>query len=268
MSSALSLNTKLSYLLISGASRGIGRAMTVLFSKKLAPGSKIVIAARDSGKLENVKAEILQGNPKIQVVSHAIDLGGCSREELGQLVDCQNGDFEQGIIVHNVGTTGDVSKKAKECNDLSEWEDNFRLNVFNVALLNNIFLDRFKDKRRYVYNLSAKAAFVPFESFGIYCPNKAARHMYFKVLAEEEKRDKNLTILQYYPGPVDTDMVSNMESKSCSPMLRTFFKNSKAKKQIMSPEQTANQFLDIVEKGSFKSGDFMDYHAQKIDVNV
>lgn len=267
MSSALNLN-KISHLLVTGASRGIGRAMAVIFSKKLGPGSQVVITARDSSKLEKVKDEILQNNPKIQVVSHPIDLGRCSKEELGQLFNGQVGNLEQGIIIHNVGTTGDVTKKAKECSDLTAWEENFRLNVFNVALLNNAFLERFKDKRRYVYNLSAKAAFVPFESFGIYCPNKAARHMYFKVLAEEEKRDKNLTILQYYPGPVDTEMVANMESNSCSPMLRNFFKNSKAKKQIMSPDETAKHFLEIVEKGAFKSGDFMDYHAQKIDVKV
>lgn len=267
MSSALGLN-KVSHMLVTGASRGIGRAMAVTFSKKLGPGSQVVLAARDSTKLEKVKDEIMQSNPKIQVVSHPMDLGQCSKEDLGQLFSSQAGEVEQGIIIHNVGTTGDVSKKAKECSDMSAWEENFRLNVFNVALLNNIFLERFKDKRRYVYNLSAKAAFVPFESFGIYCPNKAARHMYFKVLAEEEKRDKNLTILQYYPGPVDTEMVANMESNSCSTMLRTFFKTSKAKKQIMSPEETAQQFLAIVEKGAFKSGDFMDYHAQKIDVKV
>lgn len=267
MSSALSLN-KLSYIFVSGASRGIGAAMVVSFSKKLVAGSQVVIAARESNKLEKVKDEILKNNSKVQVVSHAIDLGRCSKDDLGQLLKQDGSCFEQGIIIHNVGTTGDVSKKAKECNDLAEWEENFRLNVFNVALLNNIFLERFKDKRRYVYNLSAKAAFVPFESFGIYCPNKAARHMYFKVLAEEEKRDKKLTILQYYPGPVDTEMVANMESSSCSPMLRNFFKNSKAKKQIMTPEQTVKQFLEIVEKGAYKSGDFMDYHAQKIDVKV
>uniref|UniRef100_A0A336K8H8 CSON003908 protein n=1 Tax=Culicoides sonorensis TaxID=179676 RepID=A0A336K8H8_CULSO len=266
MSSALNLS-KISYLLVSGASRGIGKAMAVECSKKLGDGSQVVIAARSSEKLNQVRDEILQNNSKIQVTTHAIDLGQCSKDELSELAN-QNGNFEQGIIIHNVGTTGDVSKKAKECNNLTEWEENFKLNVFNVALLNNIFLEKFKDKRRYVYNLSAKAAFVPFESFGIYCPNKAARHMYFKVLSEEEKRDKNLTILQYYPGPVDTDMVANMEVNSCSTMLRTFFKNGKAKGQVMTPEQTVKQFLEIAEKGAFKSGDFMDYHAQKIDVKV
>lgn len=266
MSSALNLN-KLSYLLVSGASRGIGKAMAVEFSKKLKSGSEIFIAARNSNQLENVKNEILSSNSQVQVTPTSIDLGSCTREDLSRLVTV-NGKYEQAIIIHNVGTTGDVSKKAIELNDLTAWEENFRLNVFNVALLNNVFMERFKSMRRYIYNLSAKAAFVPFESFGIYCPNKAARHMYFKVLSEEEKRDKNLTILQYYPGPVDTAMVENMEKHSCSPMLRNFFKNSKAKKQIMTPEQTVQQFLEIVEKGAFKSGDFMDYHAQKIDVKV
>ncbi|XP_063696230.1 sepiapterin reductase-like [Culicoides brevitarsis] len=260
--------SKISHLIVTGASRGIGRALAIEFSRKLPSGSRISIAARDSERLETVKNEILSCNSKVDVVPHALDLGNCSSKDLRALCNAQNGSSEQGIIIHNVGTTGDVSKKAKDCNDLSEWETNFRLNVFNVALLNNIFMQEFKEKRKFVYNLSAKAAFVPFESFGIYCPNKAARHMYFKVLAEEEKRDKNLTILQFYPGPVDTDMLANMETHSCSPMLRNFFKAGKAKNQISSPETTAKQFLEICEKGNFKSGDFMDYHAAKIDVKV
>lgn len=208
MACALKLN-RLSFLMISGASKGIGKAMAIQCSKKLGPKSRVTLAARSADKLEETKNEILQLNPTLEIVPYAIDLESCLLPDLEHLVKdslpaAGVASFEQGIIIHNVGTTGDVSKRAKECSDIKQWEENFRLNVFNVAILNNIFLQEFKDKKRYVYNLSAKAAFIPFESFGIYCPNKAARHMYFKVLAEEEKKDKNLVVLQYYPGPVDS----------------------------------------------------------------
>jgi len=270
MASALNLN-RLSYLLVSGASKGIGKAMAIECGKKLKSG-RVVIAARNSENLEKTKSELLQANSKLNIVPYSIDLGNCSLTDLQQLIkDSLPSEgpksFEQAIVIHNVGTTGDVSKKAKDCNDLAAWQENFNLNVFNVALLNNAFLESFKDIRRYVFNISAKAAYVPYESFGIYGSNKAARHMYFKILAEEEKRDKNLTVFQYYPGPVDTDLVSNVESNSCSPMLKTFFKSSKQKNQILSPQQTTLKFLEIVEKGAFKSGDFIDYHDHKYDVN-
>lgn len=271
MASALNLN-RLSYLLVSGASKGIGKSLAIQCSKKLTKNARVVITARNTENLEQTKNEILQVNPSINVVPCPMDLGTCTYNDLQHLVSNSLPPegiriFEQAIIIHNVGTTGDVSKKARECSDLNAWHENFRLNVFNVALLNNVFLDTFKEVKRYVYNISAKAAYVPYESFGIYGPNKAARHMYFKVLAEEEKKDKNLIVFQYYPGPVDTDLVKNVEANSCSPMLRTFFKQSKAKSTILTPDQTVLKFLEIVEKGGFKSGDFIDYHDHKYDVN-
>lgn len=267
MASALNLN-RLSYLLVTGASKGIGKAMAVKCGQQL-QGGRVVIAARSSALLEQTKAEVLQVNPKVTVIPYSIDLGACSFTDLQNLISDSKPTtpVDQAIVIHNVGTTGDVSKKAKEHSDLSAWQENFNLNVFNVALLNNAFLEGFKDIRRFVFNISAKAAYVPYESFGIYGANKAARHMYFKVLAEEEKRDKNLTVFQYYPGPVDTDLVANVEATSCSNMLKTFFKTSKQKKQILTPEQTTQKFLEIVSAGNFKSGDFIDYHDHKYDVN-
>lgn len=269
MASALNLN-RLSYILVSGASKGIGKAMAVECAKKLTSGGRVIIAARNSQNLEETKDEINRHNQSVTCVPYTIDLGSASFQDLQNLVKGSlqpQIKFEQAVVIHNVGTTGDVSKKAKDCNDITAWQENFNLNVFNVALLNCAFLEAFKDLKRYVYNISAKAAYVPYESFGIYGSNKAARHMYFKVLAEEEKRDKNLVVFQYYPGPVDTDLVKNVEATSCSNMLKTFFKSSKQKNTILTPEQTVHKFLEIVEKGDFKSGDFIDYHDHKYDVN-
>lgn len=63
-------------------------------------------------------------------------------------------------------------------------------------------------------------------------------------------------------------MTSNMEQITFSGGLRNFFKISKSTGQIKTPEQTTNIFLSIAEKGAFRSGDFMDYHNEKIEVNV
>lgn len=269
MASALNLN-RLSYIFVSGASKGIGKAMAVEFSKKLTNGGRVVIAARSAQNLEQTKVEIEKLNPGVSVVPYSVDLGTCSYQDFQTLIKDSlpaQSKFEQAVVIHNVGTIGDVSKKAKEYKDISAWQENFNLNVFNVVLLNNAFMEAFKDHKKYIYNISAKAVFIPYESFGIYAANKGARHIFFKILAEEEKRDKNLVVFQYYPGPVDTDLVKNVEANSCSNMLKTFFKSSKQKGMISTPEQTVHKFLEIIEKGDFKSGDFIDYHDHKYDVN-
>ena len=46
----------------------------------------------------------------------------------------------------------------------------------------------------------------PFESWGIYCAGKAAREMFHKTVAAEQKDKATFRVLNYAPGPLDTDM--------------------------------------------------------------
>lgn len=59
-----------------------------------------------------------------------------------------------------------------------------------------------------IVNVSTLAAIQAFPSFGIYCMAKAAREMFHKVLAEEQKStpENGIKVLNYAPGPLDTDM--------------------------------------------------------------
>ena len=55
----------------------------------------------------------------------------------------------------------------------------------------------------YVLQTSSLCAVMPIKSWGMYCVGKAARDMYFRVLAIE---DPDLAVLSYAPGPLDNDM--------------------------------------------------------------
>lgn len=168
-------------------------------------------------------------------------------------------NFEQAFIVHNVGTIGDVTKRAKNCNDVKEWQENFTCNVFSVILLNNIFLELFGSIKRYVVNISSKCGVDPFEGMAFYGPNKAAREMFFRNLAEEERSDKDLQILNYAPGPVDTDMLNNVGNNSLSSNMRQFVKDGKTTGAVLTTEQTTKRLLGILEAGKYESGAHIDY---------
>lgn len=167
--------------------------------------------------------------------------------------------FEQAVIVHNVGTTGDVSKRAKHCNDIQEWQDNFTCNVFSVILLNNIFLEMFAATKRFVINITSKCGIAPFEGMAFYGPNKAAREMFFRNLAEEERSDKNLQILNYAPGPVDTDMLSSVAERTISDGMRQFVKDGKQSGAVLTTDQTTKRLIGILEAGTYESGAHIDY---------
>jgi sepiapterin reductase len=47
---------------------------------------------------------------------------------------------------------------------------------------------------------------------GIYCAGKAARDIFHKTLAEENKADNNMYVLSYAPGPLDTDMTRRLKT--------------------------------------------------------
>ncbi|CAM9237287.1 unnamed protein product, partial [Discosporangium mesarthrocarpum] len=57
-----------------------------------------------------------------------------------------------------------------------------------------------------VINVSSLAAIQPFESWGTYSMGKAAREMFHRVLAKEQSAPGGVRVLNYSPGPMDTDM--------------------------------------------------------------
>ncbi len=65
---------------------------------------------------------------------------------------------------------------------------------------------------RTVVNVSSLMALRAQETWSLYCSGKAARDMFFQVVAEEEK---GVTVLNYAPGPVLTDMVTRDIQVNC-----------------------------------------------------
>lgn len=176
MSNAVDLEKK-TFFVISGASRGIGRTMAIECAAKMSSGSVIALIARSAAGLEETKAQILAKNQtNVTVHMFAMDLTRPTAAQIANifetsLLERNIADFELAIIIHNVGTVGDVSKWAKSIgDDIDLWNDYYSINVFSVAALNTAFLSLFEtnDIRRLVVNVTSKAALTPFKSFSLY----------------------------------------------------------------------------------------------------
>ncbi|XP_053694240.1 sepiapterin reductase [Sabethes cyaneus] len=254
---------QVSYLLVTGASRGIGQRMAIETSRKFKPGSIVVLLARSASGLEATRTEILESNPHINVVTSSVDLSNAPKQLLDDIIDkslakTPIGNFGLAAIIHNVGTVGNVERKAADMNDRQEWEDYFATNLFTVGVLNSCFLHKFKEcAKKLVVNITSKACLIPFKSMGFYCAGKAAREMYFKVLADEES---DLVVLNYSPGPVDTEMTVDIQGRSNAEEIRNYFKGLRDTTTILTTQQTTEKFLTILEAGHFKSGDHVDYY--------
>lgn len=178
MSNSVNLSLR-TLLVVSGASRGIGRALAVECSAKLASGSLVILLARSKSGLEETQNQILASSAtNITVIVHAIDLTRPSPDDLAGIfrtaLDGRSiAEFALAMIINNVGTIGPVNKSAWELGlDAAAWQDYFAINVFSVAGLNSAFLNTVgqpnTQKRVVVVNITSGTAIDPYPSFAFY----------------------------------------------------------------------------------------------------
>lgn len=250
------------FIIITGASRGIGQAVAIELAAFVAPESHFVLIARDGGALAETRAQL---GRIANVRCVAMDLADPTEQQLNDVFLPDAADaFDVAVIVHNVGTIGDITLAADACSDAAVWQRYYAINVFSVARLNVRFLQHFdglvpeaKATAKFVINVTSKCSWVPYASFTMYCTSRAAREMYFKVLAIERT---DVSVLNYSPGVVDTAMTVDVQERSANPELRTAFREMRDGAQMLRPLQTAAQLVRLLRDGGYGSGDRVDYY--------
>ncbi|XP_068915562.1 sepiapterin reductase-like [Tenebrio molitor] len=254
--------SKKAIVVVTGASRGIGRTIALEISRNLNQNSIIVLLARSEGDLEQTKNLIQEVDKSLTVITHAVDLATADvktyeaiLEKSTSAVDTTGIEF--GIIFHNAGTTGDV-KQTTDLTSYRAWREHFDLNLFSAAALNSVFIRKVRPiaPQLVVVNITSMCGRVPFKNLAMYCSSKASRELFFKVLALEEP---NIIVFNYSPGPVDTAMFDNIIKDAQSEEVQNSFQKVK-ETTILTPEQTVAKLLALLEKGDFKSGDTVDYY--------
>lgn len=161
------------FLVITGASRGLGQIIAVEFCKRFCEGSSALLIARDKTKLILTEDAITKCS-KVKVHIVAVDLAlpdSPSYEHMLSKCVQQNGSTcRQVVLVHNAGTLGDVSKTVVSCTSSSEIKDYFDLNLHSVMFLTSAFLKVFEiADRKLIINISSLAAINPFKGWNLYC---------------------------------------------------------------------------------------------------
>lgn len=72
------------------------------------------------------------------------------------------------------------------------------------------------------------------------------------------QENPDVRILQYAPGPLDTDMMGELQN-SPQDIVSTMAKEMKEQGALLSVEQTTLKLCEILEKSDFKSGAHIDY---------
>ncbi|XP_071311913.1 sepiapterin reductase [Agelaius tricolor] len=262
---------------VTGASRGFGRSLARLLAPQLGPGSVLMLLARSADALAELATELRAGatgsatgsgpesgtgSSGLRVQCVPADLGseeGLRRAGAALRELLRDESFGRLLLVNNAGSLGDISKSFLDLTDLEEINAYFSFNISSALCLTSTALRAFGARpgcSRTVVNISSLCALEPFPSWALYCSGKAARDMMFRVLALEEP---GVRVLNYAPGPLDTDMQLLARSKTGDPGLRQHFQRLQEQGQLIPSSVSAQKLLQLLQEDSFSSGAHVDF---------
>jgi 3-oxoacyl-[acyl-carrier protein] reductase len=180
---------------VTGASRGIGRATAALLAKH---GAQAVLCARDQRLLESAVEEIHQGGGK----ASAIPLDLREPQAPAKLAEFALKTFGKiDIVVNNAGAT-----KRGEFEDLTDqdWADGFALKFFGAVRLTRAAWPCLKATSGSLINISGIGGRTPGAQFTIGGSVNAAMLSFTKAIAELGIRD-GVQVNAISPGTIRTD---------------------------------------------------------------
>lgn len=286
-------------LLITGASRGLGRAFAKQLVRQDVSNHKLhptgthtihaLLVARSKQELLETESIMKQqlhetkqntSETKLQVSSHVMDLSNLNTleqniKELFSDIQINNNDkkdetYEKAILINNAGSIGYVGP-LRDLTSLQQMQEEINFNVTSSLWLSSQFAKFFQmtdTKSTIIVNISSLCAIQPFPTMGLYCVGKAARDMFHHTLAVEQQDEhennphhSSIKVLNYAPGACDTNMCTMLQttSQELDPKLRDFYQTSKQNKTLVQPDDSAQQLAQLILSENFESSAHVDY---------
>ena len=248
--SASELEPPVRIALVTGASRGIGRAAAVALARS---GAHVVALARTQGALEELDDEIRALRPDAEdpVTLAPMDLRDFAAiDRLGEALYRRWGRLD--AFIGNAGALGVLSPLHHV--DPKEWEDVMAVNVTaNWRLIRSLDpLLRRSPSGRVAFITSGAARGEELRAYwGLYATSKAALDAIARTYAAETFNTSNIRVMLVNPGPLRTRMRAKAMPGEDPMTLRV-------------PEEFAPKLVEICSPEWIETGKLYDFPTDRI----
>lgn len=219
------MNYKKTFI-ITGANRGLGESLTTKIMS-VEEYQVISISRRLSKEQESYNKE------KFSFVN--IDLSNnIDYKVLGELEFIVKSD--EIVFINNASLINPISKTGTF--NQNQIDEIISVNIKSSIVICNFILDRFKEKKISMINISSGAANFPISSWSLYCTSKAAMHMFFEVMIVEHPECNFHSI---DPGVMNTNMQSYIRESEFDKV--DDFIEFKNKNILKTPDEVAKTIL-------------------------
>jgi len=194
------------HVLVTGASRGIGKAVAGIFASN---GHDLFLSSRNEVALYKAMEELQTNYPSISIKAKAFDLS-----DKQQAKDLGNWCLKYAvpdIIVNNAGLfePGSVYNEPE-----GTLESQLAINLHSAYHLTRTLLPKMMERRSgHILNLCSIASLHAYDNGGAYSISKFAMYGFSKNLREEMK-SYNIKVTAIHPGAVLTDSWGDYDNSS------------------------------------------------------
>lgn len=187
-------------IVISGASRGIGKAIAERFAKSQNVYT-LILTANNADRLNATATELQQAYPACTVLAKACDI--TNQQQIQEFTAWLTATVKQvDILVNNAGSflPGSIHTEAE-----GTLEKMISVNLFSAYYLTRALLPlMMPNKSGHIFNMCSIASLQAYANGGAYSISKFALAGFSKNLREEMK-PHNIKVTAVYPGAVYTD---------------------------------------------------------------
>ncbi len=186
-------------IVITGASRGIGRQVALILAEK--EGNRVIAISRNKEKLNSLKNEL--SDPS-RLIALPFDLQGGDFEALG--VEIRGHFSEIHVLVNNAGVL--INKKISQLR-AGDFDQMMDVNVKAPFLLSQALIPLF-EPNAHIVNISSMGGYqgsAKFPGLSLYSASKGALAILSECMAEELK-DYNISVNCLALGAAQTEMLA------------------------------------------------------------